>query len=97
MNFFQRIIEISFIFLIGKSLLRQLAEKQRAHCSILVSPMGRMEENSQDVPIVHPQLQISVKHFEKNTAFTDGTYKQSEGIRQAYEEAPQISFKDITK
>ena len=67
-------------------------------CSDLFTPMGKRvsKEQSENTPIVHPELNVSVNHFAKNTAFTDGRYRPTEETKKAYERAPNVSFTDLT-
>ena len=70
------------------------------YCAILSTPMGRRQETNNDnrpVPVVHPQICVSERHFERNTAFTDGRYRPLEDGRMAYKDAEQVSFDDITQ
>ena len=62
-----------------------------------MSPMGRDDtlEESERVPMVHPQLCISVDHYSKNSALTSGRYKSSDKGRKIYKEAPRVSFQDV--
>ena len=66
-------------------------------CGILVDPFGRPDtvKTSQDIPVVHPTIKLSEDHFNKNTAFTDGTYRSLKKQRTAYKDAPQIEFDDV--
>ena len=61
-----------------------------------MSPMGKDDtlEESERVPLVHPQLCISVDHYKKNTAVTSGRYTSDEG-RKIYGRAPRVSFQDV--
>ena len=83
----------------GDSLLNEITRITSEFCAILSTPMGRQEtiEDSRTVPVVHPQLCVSKRHFDgRNTAYTDGRYRPSDEARMAYEEAERVSFDDIT-
>ena len=74
-----------------------MKEVLKKNCGILSDPMGKPDsyQTSQEVPIVHPIIKLSEKHFRKNTAFTDGTYRVLEEQRTAYYDAPKIQFDDV--
>ena len=83
----------------GNSLLAEIRNIMSEFCAILSTPMGRQESNeeSRTVPVVHPELCVSDRHFDgRNTAYTDGRYRPSDEARMAYEEAERVSFDDIT-
>ena len=74
--------------------MREVLQK---NCGILSDPMGKPDsaQTSQQVPIVHPVIKLSEKHFRENTAFTDGTYRVLEEQRNAYCYAEKVLFDDV--
>ena len=74
-----------------------MKEVLQKNCGILSDPMGKPDsaQTSQQVPIVHPVIKISEKHFRKNTAFADGTYRVLEEKRNAYYYAKKVLFDDV--
>ena len=64
---------------------------------VLATPMGRQEseDDSARVPVVHPQLNVSVDHFNSNRAHTDNTYRPLETEKMAYGTSPTIHFSDL--
>ena len=67
------------------------------NCGTLADPMGIKDtkEMSQDVPVVHPNIKVSEDHFERNTAFVDGSYRVLEEKREEYNYAHEVNFDDI--
>ena len=60
-------------------------------------PIGKSEsdEKSSSVPVVHPQLCVSVDHFVENTMFSDGKYRPLDEQLAAYKDAPRASYADL--
>ena len=57
-------------------------------------PIGKSEsdEKSSSVPVVHPQLCVSVDHFTGNTMFLDGKYRP---LDEQFSEKKSTNFLDF--
>ena len=81
----------------GSSLIHVIQEGLQKFCSILKDPIGKVdnEENTQDLPVVHPVMKVSTDHFRKNNAFVDGRYQVLEEQRKAYKSSQVVVFDEL--
>ena len=62
--------------------------------------MGRNDEDSHDVPVVHPELCVIEDHFRRNTSFMNvaaDRFLTRDQRRVIYNVAPKVSFEALTK
>ena len=77
--------------------MNEILSKVSRYGKLMVTPIGKTEtkENSAQIPVVHPQLCVSVDHFNGNEPLPDKRYRPGHEEQAAYQGAPRVVFSDV--
>ena len=79
------------------SIMKKILENQKSIGKRMYSVYGKpeSEDKTSGVPVVHPQLCVSVDHFKRNTMYLDDKYRPLDEQLAAYKDAPRASYADL--